>query len=169
MKRLVAIVLVATLSTGGCAVPLSTRGPKIVHGAWLWDNVVSLPPDALVRVFTTGALYEGTIVAADDVGLQIFTKHGALVLPVDLVLRVDRLAVLSRRSRGERALRSAAGGTAAFVGSSVVVAAFFCAVMSGRPCWIPPSPGAIAATAAIFGGLGALSDDGREMTIYVRP
>ena len=114
MKRLVAIVLVGALSTPGCALPLTTRGPRMVHGASMWGNVVSLPPNTLVRVFTRMTWLEGALIAADDVDLRIRTKHGDVVLPADHVLRVDRL-LRANRGRGQRALLGAAVGAATSV------------------------------------------------------
>ena len=73
MKRLVAIVLVGALSTPGCALPLTTHGPRMVHGASMWGNVVSLPPNTVVRVFTRVTWLEGALIAADDVDLR--TAH----------------------------------------------------------------------------------------------
>lgn len=168
MKRLVAMVLVAMLSTAGCALPLSSRGPSIVHGAWMWDNVVSLPPDALIRVYTSGTAQEGTFISADDVHVHLGTDYGAVVIPAGTVQRVDRL-MAPTRSRGQRALRTAAVGAAASVGISVLTMAFLCSVMGGRPCWAPPPPRAVAATAAFYGAIGAISEDSPALTIYVRP
>jgi hypothetical protein len=167
MKRLVAIVLVVAM-TAGCALPVSGRGPRIAHGAWMWDNVVSLPPDALLRVYTSGTPQEGTFISADDVHLRLGTKYGAVVIPAAVVQRVDRL-MAPTHSRGERALRSAAVGTAASVGISMLTMAFLCAVMGGRPCWAPPPPRAVAGIAAFYGGVGAISGDSPAMTVYRRP
>ena len=167
MERLVAIVLVVAM-TAGCALPLSARGPRMAHWAWMWDNVVSLPPDALIRVYTRGTTEEGTFISADDVHLRLDTKYGAVVIPAGVVLRVDRL-MAPTRSRGQRALRTAAVGAAASVGISMLTTAFLCAVIGGRPCWAPPPPRAVAATAAFYGGLGAISEDSPAMTVYVRP
>ena len=167
MKRLVAIVLVGALSTPGCALPRTTRGPRIVHGPSMWGNVVSLPPNTLVRVFTRVTRLEGALIAADDVDVRIGTKHGDVVLPADLVLRVDRL-LRATRSRGQRALVGAAVGAVTSVALSVLIMAL-CTALGGISCWAPPSPRAVATTAAIYGGAAVISDDARPLTIYLRP
>lgn len=168
MTRLVAIVLVGMLSTAACALPRTTRGPRIVHGPSMWGNVVALPPNAVVRVFTRVTWLEGTFVAADDADLRIRTKHGDVLLPADHVLRVDRL-LRATRSRGQRALFGAAVGAAMSVATSVLTMAFLCTVLGGHPCWVPPPPRAVAATAAIYAGAAVISDDSRPLTIYLRP
>ena len=168
MKRLVAIVLVATLSTPGCALRLASRRPKRMPGAWMWSNVVSLSPDTPVRVFTLGALHEGTFVAADDDSLHVGVQHGIVVFRADLVLRVDQLKP-STRSRAERALASAAVGSVAMVGVHLLVWEFMCLAFAGRPCWEPPRPRTVAAIAALYGAHGATADDGRIVIVYARP
>jgi hypothetical protein len=167
MKRLVAIVLVGALSTPGCALPRA-RGPRMVHGPWMWSNVVSLPPNTLIRVFTRVAWHEGELIAADDVDVRIRTKHADVVLPADLVLRVDRL-LQGTQSRAQRALVSAAVGTVAMVGIGLLVMQFLCLSMSGRTCWAPPNARGVVALAALYGGYGAIADDARTVTIYVHP
>ena len=168
MKRLVAIVLVGALSTPGCALPVSPRGARMVHGVSMWGNVVSLPANTLVRVFTRMTWLEGALIAADDVDLRIRTRHGDVALPADHVLRVDRLLRASR-GRGQRAILGAAFGAAASVAISVLTMAFLCTALGGHPCWAPPSPRAVATTAAIYAGAAVISDDSRALTIYLRP
>jgi hypothetical protein len=168
MKRLVAIVLVGTLSTAGCALPLTAHGPRMAHGASMWGNVVSLPPNTVVRVFTRVTWLEGALIAADDVDLRIRTKYGDVVLPADHVLRVDRL-LRANRGRGQRALLGAAVGAATSVVTSVLMMAFLCTALGGHPCWAPPSPRVVATTAAIYAGAAVISDDSRPLTIYLRP
>ena len=168
MKRLVAIVLVGALSTPGCALSATTRGPRMVHGASMWGNVVSLPPNTLVRVFTRMTWLEGALIAADDVDLRIRTKHGDVVLPADHVLLVDRL-LRANRGPGERALLGAAVGAAMSVAITVLTTAFLCTALGGHPCWAPPSPRVVATTAAVYAGAAVISDDSRPLTIYLRP
>jgi hypothetical protein len=168
MKRLVAIVLVGILSTPGCALRLASKGPRIVHGPSMWGNVVSLPPNAQVRVFTPVTWLEGAFIAADDAELRIRTTHGDVLLPADHVLRVDRL-LRATGSRGQRALVGAAVGAAMSFATSVLTMAFLCTVFGGHPCWAPPPPRAVATTAAIYAGAAVISDDSRPLTIYLRP
>ena len=168
MKRLVVIALVGTLSTPGCALRLASQGPRIVHGPSMWGNVVSLPPNTPVQVFTRVTRVEGALIAADDVDLRIRTKYGDVVLPADHVLRVDRL-LRATRSRGQRALFGGAVGAAMSVATSVLTMAFLCTVLGGHPCWAPPPPRVVATTAAIYAGAAVISDDSRPLTIYLRP
>ena len=120
MKRLVAIVMVGAMATAGCT-PTLTRGrTKAVQGMGRWDNVAALPPDTPVRVFTSEGRQEGAFVAADGAGLRIRTRHGLVLFPSALVLRVDRLEALPTRGRGHRAIVSAAVGTVAIVGTTMV-------------------------------------------------
>jgi hypothetical protein len=79
-----------------------------------------------------------------------------------LVHRVERLEALTK-GRARRALFMAAAGTAA----TAVTVALVCLSLGGRLCAMPPK--SIATSAATFGAVGAISEDGRPMTVYVRP
>jgi hypothetical protein len=128
----------------------------------------------VVRVWTVNrGAQKGWVIAADEWEFAVRTMDGPVVLPASSVLRVDTLEDRAAPRSVRRRLASTLARLALAVGATVaaiaLTSALTCMAFSGRPCWIVPSPRAIAGITALYGGAALVAENERGVTVYVRP
>ncbi len=79
-----------------------------------WDNVMLLPAGTVVQVLMfDGRKPAGPMASADGATVRVVTASGEVELPMEGVMRVDRLPAPASRAYGTAAVQGAATGAAA--------------------------------------------------------